>query len=339
MARDLFGLPTATSGAVFTSGASEGTRRAVVAARARLATVDVRRAVVYLTGQTHHSVRQALHDAGIPADCLRVLPTTPDLRIDLAAAEAMIRRDRRWRRRIPWLIVSTFGTTNTGTVDNLAAISDLAARYEMWHHCDAAYGGGFALTKLGQDRMDGIQQADSLVFDQHKGWSHPFGLSTLLVARLTDLQDAYTPRGADYLPPSSVHGLVDNNTLGPEQTRPDRGIEAALPLYAHGTDALTEHLDQMLDLTHIAYHDLTANPLLDLPWVPDLSIVAVRLRDRTDSAQRALLHALNASGRAIVSGTTIRGQIFLRLCLLAHNTGPDDVADILDLIHHHTKDQ
>jgi aromatic-L-amino-acid decarboxylase len=93
-------------------------------------------------------------------------------------------------------------------------------------------------------------------------------------------------------------------------------------------------LDAKLDLAEHAYQDLAADPLLDVPWAPDLTVIAFRLRDYATTAQMRYLAALNATGQVYLSPITVHGKILLRLCILAHTTETDDVADILRLIHH-----
>jgi aromatic-L-amino-acid decarboxylase len=113
-----FGLP-AGSGGLLTTGGSMATLVAVVAARTdRLDRPghDLARGTVYVSAHTHQSLAKAARIAGVRPDQVRVVPTTADLRMDPAAAAELIAADRA-AGRVPFLLVGTGGTTNTGTVD------------------------------------------------------------------------------------------------------------------------------------------------------------------------------------------------------------------------------
>ncbi|MEU6423308.1 aminotransferase class V-fold PLP-dependent enzyme [Streptomyces spiralis] len=140
MARDVCGLPEG-SGGLSTSGGSMATFSATVAARHNRLGEDLAGGTVYTTAFAHHSVAKAARLAGIPAAHIRTVPHTPDLRMDHHAAAAMIRADRDAGLR-PFLLVATAGTTDTGTVDPLPELVDLARREDVWLHVDAAYDSG-----------------------------------------------------------------------------------------------------------------------------------------------------------------------------------------------------
>jgi aromatic-L-amino-acid decarboxylase len=92
-------------------------------------------------------------------------------------------------------------------------------------------------------------------------------------------------------------------------------------------------LDEKLTLAGHAYRDLAADPRLELPWRPDLSVVAFRLRDGGDDANLRLLASINADGRIFISSTRIAGRVTLRLCILSHRTHRDRVDHALSIIH------
>jgi aromatic-L-amino-acid/L-tryptophan decarboxylase len=191
-----FGLP-ATAGGLITTGGSLATLAAVVAARHDRLGEDFTGGTLYVTAHTHHCVAKAARVAGLPAAAVRVVPTTGDLRMDTAAAAAMIEADRAAGRR-PFLLVATAGSTDTGTVDPLPGLSELAARERLWFHVDAAYGGFFQLTTRGRAALTGIGAADSVVLDPHKGMFLAYGTGVLLVADTAPLREAHSGQ-AHYL--------------------------------------------------------------------------------------------------------------------------------------------
>ncbi|MGH3354949.1 MAG: pyridoxal phosphate-dependent decarboxylase family protein, partial [Nocardioidaceae bacterium] len=182
---EAFGLPTQAVG-ITTTGGSNATLSALVAARERLLGEEFSDGTIYVTAHTHLCVAKAAQVAGFPRARVRTVPTTPDLRMDPAEAARMIAQDRRAGLR-PAVLVGTAGTTDTGTVDDLGALASLAETERMWLHVDGAYGGFFRLTERGRRRLDGIDRADSIVLDPHKGLFLPFGTGVLLVRDRTTL--------------------------------------------------------------------------------------------------------------------------------------------------------
>jgi aromatic-L-amino-acid decarboxylase len=322
-----FDLPD-TAGGVITSGGSLAALTAVVAARHERLGERIATGSLYVTARTHHSVLKAARIAGLPTTAVRVVPTDRDLRMDLHAAEAMIRMDRAvgWR---PFLIIGTAGSTDTGTIDPLDGIATLAGRYGLWLHVDAAFGGAFQLTRRGRERLAGIERADSIAIDPHKGFSTPYGLGVLLVARTKSLRATYTGTGA-YLPDGDDRELPDYSTLGLELTREFRGLRLWLPLHVHGTDAFRASLNEKLDLAQTAYDDLVADPYLDLPWTPDLSVVA--FQPRTGDTGR-FLERIHATSDVRLSATRVAGQDLIRLCVLSHRSHAEHVDQALHAIH------
>src|SRR5581483_10232645 len=223
-----FGLPPSAAGFA-TTGGSLATLTALVAAREDRLGAAIADGVVYVTAQTHHCVAKAAHVAGIPRSNIRVVPTDGDLRMDVAAAAAAIAADRAAGLR-PFFLVGTAGTTNAGKIDPLADLADLARREELWFHVDGAYGGCFQLTERGRVKLGGIEAADSIVIDPHKGLFLPYGTGVALVRDGRTLRAAFAA-GADYLQDiDDDRRLPDYASLGPELTREFRGLRLWLPL-------------------------------------------------------------------------------------------------------------
>ncbi|MFD9510058.1 pyridoxal phosphate-dependent decarboxylase family protein [Streptomyces mirabilis] len=271
MAREVCGLPEG-SGGLLTSGGSMATFSATVAARHDRLGEDLAGGTVYTTAFAHHSVAKSARLAGIRAAHIRTVPHTPDLRMDVEAAAAMIRADRDAGLR-PFLLVATAGTTDTGTVDPLPQLADLARREDVWFHIDAAYGGFFRLTARGAERLAGFEEADSVTLDPHKTLFMPFGTGALVVRDIAALHAAHEGTGS-YLQDMGAAGSVpDSGHLGPELTHEIRGVLAWLPLHLHGVDAFREALDEKLDLAEHVHDTLSGVAELDVPQRPDLSTV------------------------------------------------------------------
>lgn len=325
---DVCGLPPG-SGGVLTSGGSLANLSAVVAARHAGLGEDLARGTLYVSEHAHLSLAKAAHVAGLPAAAVRHVPCTPDLRMDADAAARLIAADRAAGRR-PFLLAGTAGTTNTGAIDPLGELADLAAREELWLHVDAAYGGPFRLTERGRARLDGLGRADSIALDPHKSLFLPYGTGALVVREPAALRAAHQI-DASYLQDLSTDAAVPELAdLGLELTREARGLRMWLPLHLHGVAAFRAALDEKLDLARMAHERLAAVPGLELPWTPGLTVVPFRAR--SDALSRRLLERINASRRVFLSSTTIDGRFTLRLAILSFRTHADRVEEALELI-------
>jgi aromatic-L-amino-acid decarboxylase len=322
-----FGLPD-TAGGLITTGGSAAGLTALVAARTHCLGHQLASGTWYATAHTHHSLDKAAHIAGLPAHARRVVPVDSAQRMDLTAANTMIDADRAAGRH-PFLIIGNAGSTGTGTIDPLAGIADVAARRGLWFHVDGAYGGAFQLTDRGRDRLVGIERADSIVVDPHKGLSLPYGTGVLLVARRDVLHATYAS-SSPYLDDATDPQLPDYSAHGIELTREFRGLRLWLPLHVHGTHQFRAALDEKLDLAHAAYRDLAADPHLHVPYTPDLTVVTFRPRH---GSTRHLLDQIHATSPVALSSTRIDGADLIRLCVLSHRSHAEHVDQALAVIH------
>lgn len=334
------GLPAGAAG-YLPSGGSLANFTAVVTARsARLGdSGDYTRAVVYTSREAHRSVVKAAHLAGIPRKNVRELATDAHLRLRPDALAAALEDDHA-RGLTPFLVVSSAGTTNVGAIDPLHAIADLAAEFALWHHVDAAYGGAFALTSEGRRRLAGIERADSITLDPHKGFFLPYGTGCLLVREGELLRRAHAET-ASYLQ-DLAHATSTRSAAeyGPELSRNDRGILLWLPFWLHGVAAFRAALDEKLALARVLHDGLGALDL-EVPLAPELSIVTFRrprLAGETleawNARNRAFLAAVNQRRRVHLSSTLIAtplGDAFtLRACVLSFRTHAEHIQHALE---------
>ena len=327
---EILGLPPGAGG-VLTSGGSLANFSATVAARARLGERFLD-GTIYVSAQAHHSVAKAAQLAGFPAANVRAAPVDELFRVRVAAIAAMIAEDRAAGRR-PCMIVGSAGTTNTGAVDDLEALADLAAREGLWLHVDAAYGGCFALTERGQLALRGLGRADSITLDPHKGLFLPYGTGALLVREPAALRRAHASR-AEYLPPMQEDpDFVDFCELSPELSRDFRGLRLWLPLKLVGAGAFAVALDEKLDLAQHAHRRLGELPGVEIVAAPQLSLLAFRhvpdgLRGDAAALDRhneRLLAAINRRARVYLTATVLDGRFVLRICVLSFRTHRDRV--------------
>ncbi|HJV03965.1 MAG TPA: aminotransferase class I/II-fold pyridoxal phosphate-dependent enzyme [Actinomycetota bacterium] len=327
---ELFGYPESMRG-ILTSGGSMSNLSAIVTARVAQLGDDFLDGTMYVTDQTHASVTKAARLAGLPARSVRTVPTDRGLRMDVDAFRSMVKEDRDAGRR-PFLVVPSAGTTNTGAVDPLAETAAVAEEEGLWAHVDGAYGGFFQLTERGRDRFRGIERADSITLDPHKAMFLPYGTGALLVRDGTLLRDAHAAEG-DYLQDLGSEEEIPNFTeYSPELSRPFRGLSMWLPLQLHGVDAFRAALDEKLDLAGFVHLEIRAMPELEVPWEPELSVVAFRIAGGDDRRNAALLDRINGSRRVFLSSTRIGGRHWIRVCIVSHRTHRDRVEEAVDII-------
>jgi aromatic-L-amino-acid decarboxylase len=332
--RELFGLPTTARG-VLTTGGSLATLSAIITARQHLLGEDIRSGTLYLTSETHSASVKAAALAGLPLSAVRLVPTTGENRMDVAQLEGMIRVDRAAGRK-PFLVVGSAGTTNTGAIDPLAAIADVAQREGLWFHIDAAYGGFFQLTNRGRELFRGIEGADSIVLDPHKGMFLPYGTGALLVrdgAALRAAHEIHGPYLHDLAPETEIPNFADYSA---ELSRDARGLRVWLPVMLHGLGAFRRALDEKLDLAEWLESELRSVPALEVPWRAELSTIAFRCRDDDASSgdvlTTELLRRINASGRVFLSSTTVQDRMVIRVCILSVHTHRDRIEELIEIL-------
>ena len=323
----LMGLPPEARG-ILTSGGSLSSFAAVVTARHERLGEAFQDGVLYFSEETHYCVPKAARLAGFPRASLRVLPTDARYRLQPAALAEAIREDRARGLR-PFMVVANVGTTNTGAIDPLPEVLELARGHDLWVHADAAYGGFFRLARGAEARLAGIEACDSITLDPHKGLFLPYGLGALLVRDGQALARVHR-EGAGYVQDVTREGSLGFADLSPELSRDFRGLRLWLPLMLHGLGAFREQLEEKLALATWAYRELASDEHFELLDEPQLSVVAFRLRAPAPEADRLgpqLLRRVNDKKRVFLSSTRLRGRYALRLCVLSFRTHAKRVED------------
>lgn len=317
-----------TAGGLLLTGGSLANLVATITARREELPPNFLPGTVYTSEEAHHSVLKAALLAGILPEHVRSIPTDERFRMQPGALQEAIFADRKAGKK-PFLIVASAGTTNTGAVDDLHHMADIAAAEDCWLHVDAAYGGFFALTERGRKALAGIDRADSVTLDPHKGLFLPYGTGCLIVRDREVLRRAHAVPGA-YMPPMQHdEGLVDFCELGPELSRDFRGLRVWLPFMMHGAGVFRDALDEKLDLAQYAADELRKLPGVEIIAEPTLSLLAFRCRflqlanDDEDARNRRWMSLVNQKQRVLLTGTTTKGRFLIRMCILSFRTHRD----------------
>ncbi len=332
---DLIAYPDSATG-YLAAGGSMANLTAIVTAREKfgLEGEAIRSAVVYLTDHAHHSITKALHLAGLARCIQRRIPVDENHRMRMDALREAVARDQAAGLK-PFLIVASAGTTNTGSVDPLDEIADVAEAEGIWYHVDAAYGGFFILCPEAQQALLGMSRADSVVMDPHKTLFLPYGTGALLVKEGSLLQKAHVS-GADYMQDAyGEHKEISPANLSPELTKHFRGLRLWLPLMVHGIAPFRAALSEKIQLARYFHARLSDIDGFEVGPEPDLSIVTYRYRPKSgdpDAFNQKLIETLRVDGQIFISSTRIRGEFMLRMAAVSFRTHRKDIDTALHVL-------
>ncbi len=329
------GFPASAAGNL-TSGGSIANLIGVVTARdARGVTAgEITRSVIYLTSHAHHSIDKAIRIAGLREAVHRHVPMDARHRMDAEALDRLVAADLAAGLR-PFLVVASAGTTDVGAVDPLPAIADIAERHGLWLHVDGAYGAFFALCDEGRRVLGGMDRADSITMDPHKGLFLPFGSGAVLVKDTRAMQDAHF-YVANYMQDTQAAlDEVSPADLSPELSKHFRGPRLWLPLKILGVAPFRAALEEKIWLARYFRERLLAMPGFDVGPEPDLSIVTFRYRpakgDAGDFNQR-LVQAIHADGRVFLSSSIVDDEFTIRLAVMNFRTHLDTIDLTLEIL-------
>jgi aromatic-L-amino-acid/L-tryptophan decarboxylase len=338
--RQIFGFPEAAAG-LFVTGTSMANLIAVIVARDTALGFDVRaagvaeksqRLVAYGSMAVHGCIGKAMDLCGLGSAALRLIPTGKRYRMDMKALEATIRKDREAGFK-PFLIIGTAGTVDTGAIDDLAALADLAHREKLWFHVDGAYG---ALAMLAPDlapRLSGIERADSLAFDFHKWGQVPYDAGFILVRDGALQRQAFAASSA-YLT-HATRGLAAGSSwpcdYGPDLSRGFRALKTWFTLKVYGTQAMGLVISRTCELARYLEQQIVDTPELELLAPVELNIVCFRYRAHDpDRVNADLVAELQESGSVAPSTTVIDGRLAIRAAIVNHRTSQADIDKLID---------
>jgi aromatic-L-amino-acid/L-tryptophan decarboxylase len=314
--RDWMALPAAWFGMIHDT-ASTSTMHAVAAAR-EMADPEVhqrggsRNLTVYTSAQSHACVAKGAISIGIGRENVRHIPVDAEFRMRPEALEEAVRRDLDAGKR-PMFVAATVGTTSTTSVDPVPAIADIAERYGMWLHVDAAYAGPAAIVPELRWAFAGCDRADSFVTNPHKWLFTPMDLSVFFTRRPQILRRAFA-LVREYLTTGEDPRAVNMMDYGVALGRRFRALKLWFILRYYGRQGLVEMIRG-----HVAWAQelaalVDAHPDFERCAPARFSVVNFRYRG-TDEQNRALLDRVNASGEFFLSNTTLCGRFVLHLAI------------------------
>jgi len=295
------------------------------------------RLVLYASTEVHSSVFKAAKLLGLGRNAVHLINVDAAYRLQIPELIARIEQDRRDGLR-PFAIVGTAGTINTGSIDDLEALADLAAAEGLWFHVDGAIGAMAALSPETRDLVRGMNRADSLAFDFHK-WMYVNYEAGCVIIRDADALRRTFAAGGDYITPlpRGPGSLLDAAVgRGPQQSSAFKALKVWLTLKEHGFDKFGRLVAQNVAQARYLAARLDASTVLERVAPVALNVVAFRARvpgasgAAADEVNRELLMRLQESGTAVPSGTVLNGQFVLRTCICNHRTRRADLDALVE---------
>ena len=323
--RQWMGLPDQFDGVVYDT-ASVGIMHALAVAREEAAPSTRKRGLigaqapvfrVYASDQAHSSVEKAAIALGLGEENVQRVPTGPEFRMDMAALRVMIERDLRAKFK-PLAVVATVGTTSTASVDPVPEIAKICREHKMWLHIDGAYGGGFAMLPEFEWLAEGWNEADSVIINPHKTLFVPLDFSVLYVRDLERLRRVFT-LVPEYLRGDTVEAEKNYMDYGIQLGRRFRALKAWVIWRAFGREGMVAFMREHIRLAGLFADWIKIDNRFELAAPVVLPVVCFRFvggdKGKIDISNSEIVERINASGRAYLTQTKLRGQTVMRIGL------------------------
>jgi aromatic-L-amino-acid decarboxylase len=330
--KDWIGYPDEAAGILLSGGSAANLTALACAREAQVGSMqdDL---VVYVSDQAHSSVARAARSLGFRQNQVRVIPSNDELKLRVDLLESAMDADVAAGRR-PLFVSANGGATNSGAVDPLKQLVELCDERDVWLHVDAAYGGFAVLDERGRRQLAGMEGADSITLDPHKWLYQPYECGCLLVRKGSELRQAFmiTP---DYLKEAvAVDREVNFSDLGLQLSRMARAFKVWVSIQYFGLGAFRRAITRTFELAHRAQKRIEASDRLELAAQPALGIVSFRrvFAEDEDLLNARLVTELEESGIGLVSSTRLKGRYTIRMCVMSHTSGEEDVDRVLEFI-------
>ena len=335
--RSICGLPPEAGGAFVSGGSMANLTALAVARHRRFGAGDFSRAVIYASDQAHSSIVRGARVLGFAPERVRLLASDERLRLDPATLRAAMDEDAA-AGLIPFCVVASAGTTNTGAVDPLPDLAALCREAGAWLHVDGAYGAAAALAEAGRALLRGLGDADSVSMDPHKWLFQPFECAAVLVRDAHALRDTFR-HVPEYLKDSDLsREEVNFRDWGVQLTRGFRALKLWMSIQAFGLDAFRAAVERGIRVAEVAEEELRASPEWEVTTPAQLAIVTFRYRapemadGDLDALQRRIAAETTRGGFAMLSTTELGGRAVLRLCTINPRTTDEDVRETVRLM-------
>ena len=294
--------------------------------------------IVYGSKETHGCVDKSLELLGIGTNNYRKIQCNADYTIDLNALKDQIEQDKKDGLQ-PFCVIGNAGTVNTGALDNLDALADIAQAHGLWFHVDGAYGGLVASLDSHKHFYKGMERADSVAVDFHKWLYQPFEVGCCLVKNWDVLKKTYYKRASYLAMDAKDDGRLDLNDHHFQLSRNAKAFKVWMSFKAYGAQAFREMIQKDVDLTKYLARLVDAAKDFKLFNEPELSAVCFQYigdgsksDEEINELNQKIIHALEKDGRVFIPGSQLLGQTVIRACLINHRKQKEHVDYLVDVI-------
>jgi aromatic-L-amino-acid/L-tryptophan decarboxylase len=350
--RQMLGLDAGMSGFIYDT-ASVSSMHAIAAAREGVemrireegmsGRNDLPLLRVYASEQAHSSIDKGIITLGLGQRSLRKIPTDKDFRMDVKALADAIDEDKR-NGILPFCIVATVGTTSTSSIDPIPEIIPIGERHAMWLHVDAAYAGSAAIVPEMRHILAGCNRADSLVLNPHKWLFTPFDLSVLYCRHLDLLSRAFS-LVPEYLRTPEQEKVRSGSDYGVQLGRRFRALKLWMIIRYFGHDGLAARIREHCRLAQLFASWVEQATDWELMAPTPFALICFRacpkIQDETDEVlakrlnalNEAIMHGVNATGKALLSHTKLNDKLTLRLSIGNIRTTEKHVTQVWELLN------
>ncbi|MDX1671452.1 MAG: pyridoxal-dependent decarboxylase [Balneolaceae bacterium] len=325
--REMIGLPPTFTG-VIQDTASTATLCALLMARERASDFVInesgfpsdRKFTVYGSTETHSSIEKDVKIAGFGREALRKVPVDPQFAMKPQALEEAVQRDLR-RGLTPACVVATVGTTGSTAIDPVGEIAEICKRYELFLHIDAAYAGTALLLPEYRWMNEGVEEADSFVFNPHKWMFTNFDCSAFYV-RDPELLVRTFEIHPEYLKSSEDRRVKNYRDWGIQLGRRFRALKLWFVIREFGVEGIREKLRNHLHLAELLERKIADHPDFELMAPVVLNLVCFRYHpahvddeEKLNSINEVLLDRIQESGELFITHTTLEDKFTLRMVI------------------------
>jgi glutamate/tyrosine decarboxylase-like PLP-dependent enzyme len=278
--------------------------------------------VFYASSEAHHSLDKSAGLLGLGRKALHRVRVDDRLRLHAAQLEAAIHSDLAAGKR-PFCVVATAGTTSSGAIDDIAALSEICERYGLWLHVDGAYGAAVLFSRRHRDLLKGIESADSVTFDPHKWLAMPFAAGVVLTRHPEALHQTFCVP-CPYLQKASTGDLPDNMSISAQWSRRMNSLKLWLTLRTHGRQAYEELINRQMELATDFAQWVSASGEFELAAPQVLPILNLRVKDCGASAQEmdrihmSIIEDVNRDGQRWISSAVVNGNVVIRTMIISY---------------------
>lgn len=295
--------------------------------------MDTGPVAVYCSEEAHSSIERAMVFLGLGRQSLRKVPVDRECRIEVNQLAQVIKKDIEQNIK-PIMIIGTAGTTNTGSVDDLLALGEMAKKYKLWYHVDGAYGIPAIRSPLYQKLFDGAHLADSVTINPHKWMYVPFEASCILVK---EFPQAFT-FSPNYLLTEGEEERWESSQHTVELSKEFRALKIWFTLKYYGADKISSFIEHDIYIKDVLLNLLDERPHFEVHPAAPLSIVCFRVV--SPSLNKADLNDLNLEilrrtekrGNIFLTGTSIKGTRYLRFCFIHPERKKEDLLFMINEI-------